>query len=314
MIILFSILAAVIPMLVYLFLIWRFDRYDREPASLILLNYFWGAFSAIILTLLLSSLIHLLISILFIDEEMIDYLGTILTAPVIEEITKGLFLLIMIQNKKFDNITDGIVYGGAIGLGFGMTENFFYFLANSGSFNTLIFIVVIRTLFSAVMHCVATGILGAFLGYAKFKNMSWKILFGLAGLLIAIIIHSAWNSFVSFESTEWVGLVFMIVTIMIFILVFSISVSNEKKIIFTELSEESQNGLIPSEHLYILNSSKRNKFGWVDESIRKSYISSAIGLAFRKMQHKNSDGLNKNFYEAEVDKLRKSITTLLSKT
>ena len=78
--------------------------------------------------------------------------------------------------------------------------------------------------------------------------------------------------------------------------------------------EESQDGLIPVEHLSILNSSKRNKFGWIDEGIRKLYISSTIGLAFRKMQHKNSFGVNKDYYKAEVDKLRKTIAILLGKT
>jgi c-di-AMP phosphodiesterase-like protein len=164
------------------------------------------------------------------------------------------------------------------------------------------------------MHCVTTGTFGAFLGYAKFKKGVRKLLFALSGLFIAIFIHSAWNSFVSFESTAWIGLLFMAITILIFILVFTLSVTREKKIIFSELIEEVQTGLIPSGHLGILNTSERNKVGWVEESIRKIYISSAIRLAFRKMQHRNSLGINKDFYETEVDKLRKIIAVLLGKS
>src|SRR4030042_3859854 len=100
-----------------------------------------------------------------------------------------------------------------------------YFVAHSSSFQAWIFVVIVRTLFSAVMHCVATGTLGVFLGYAKFKKRIWKVLFALTGLIIAMIIHSAWNSFISFESTAWVGFAFMTVTILIFIFVFNFSIS-----------------------------------------------------------------------------------------
>ncbi len=179
MIVIFSILAAVIPMVTYLFLIWRFDRYEREPFGLVLINYFWGAVGAIILTLIFGSIVNLVIASFVKAEDKLMYFGSVLTAPIIEEITKGFFLFLMVQNKKFDNITDGIVYGGAIGLGFGMTENLMYFIANSSSMGTWIFVVIVRTLFSAVMHCVATGTLGAFLGYAKFKKGFGKVYFAL---------------------------------------------------------------------------------------------------------------------------------------
>jgi RsiW-degrading membrane proteinase PrsW (M82 family) len=311
MLIIFSVFAAIIPMLIYLFLIWRFDRYDREPVGLVLINYFWGAFGAILLTLVLGSIIHFFISSLEITRSTVDYFGTVITAPIIEEITKGFFLLIMIKNRNFDNITDGVVYGGAIGLGFGMTENLMYFIANSSSTGTWLFVVIIRTLFSAVMHCVATGTLGVFLANAKYKNVIPKIIFGLSGLVIAMLIHATWNSFVSLESTAWVGIIFMMFAISAFILIFSLSVIGEKKIIYSQLFEESQAGLIPLDHLHVLNSSQRNKPGWVDEGIRKLYIASAITLAFKKVQHKNSLGVNKNYLEAQINSLRTSIAALL---
>ena len=48
-------------------------------------------------------------------------------APLIEEPAKALCLLALYRSREFDNATDGFVYGAAAGLGFGMTENFFYF-------------------------------------------------------------------------------------------------------------------------------------------------------------------------------------------
>lgn len=311
MLIFISFAAAVIPMTLYLFLIWRFDRYDREPIGLVLINYFWGAVAAIVLTLILGSAVNQLISFLINDGKHLEKLQLSISAPVVEETMKGIFLLLMIQNKKFDNITDGIVYGGAIGLGFGMTENFMYFVASSDSTQTWILVVIVRTLFSAVMHCVATGTLGAFLAYAKYKTRTSKIVLSIAGLIAAIVIHSAWNTFISMGNFAWIGFLFMLFTISLFIVVFNYSISSEKKIIYSELLEESQNALIPIEHLAILNTKLRNKGGWISEAIRKEYVSKAISLAFQKLKQKNSHDIIKNYLDTEIDRLRRSIKDLL---
>ena len=307
-----SLFAAIVPMVTYLLIIWRLDRYDREPFGLVIINYIYGAVGAILLAIIGSGLISTMISFIVANEDLILRIQTILIAPMVEETTKGFFLFLMVTNKKFDNITDGIVYGGAIGLGFGMTENFFYFIFYSSSFHNWISIVIIRTLFSGVMHCVSTGTLGAFLGYAKFKPKPVKIIFPLIGLVVAMFIHFLWNLSVSFNSTAVLGFLFMIVTIAIFITVFSISLMGERKIIFTELLSECDSGLIPREHLHILNSSKRNKFGWIDESIRKLYIRAATTLAFRKMQARNSSGLSKDYYNQDIEHYRNFIRNLLS--
>ncbi|HKI79317.1 MAG TPA: PrsW family intramembrane metalloprotease [Ignavibacteriaceae bacterium] len=311
MLIFASALAAVIPMLVYLTIIWRFDRYDREPIGLLLKNYLWGALGAIILALIGSGLLSGFFSVFIHSKDVMDKTETIFIAPFVEEITKGFFLLITVKSIKFDNMTDGIVYGGAIGLGFGMTENFLYFVAYGSTISEWISIVVIRTLFSGVMHCVSTATFGAFLGYSKFKDSPVKIILTLVGILIAMFIHFAWNFSVSFETTAFLGFLFMIFTIIIFIVVYSFSVAGERKIIFRELQEESGSGLIPEDHLFILISTLRNRPGWINESIRKLYIKAAITLAFRKMEFKKSKGVSRQFYERDIEYYRNFISNLL---
>jgi RsiW-degrading membrane proteinase PrsW (M82 family) len=312
MLIILSALAAIIPMSIYLILIWKFDRYDREPFKLVFTNYLWGALGAIVLALLGSFLLTAFASFFINDNLQLSRFGAIVVAPIVEETTKGMFLLITITNKKFDNITDGIVYGGAIGLGFGMTENFLYFVSYADSIPNWIMLVVVRSLFSAVMHCVSTATLGAFLGFAKFKLSGKKILYGFIGLIIAMIIHSIWNFSLSFETIAPIGFLFMLVSIIIFISTFAISLRGERKIIFDELKEESENKIIPESHLVILSSPQREKKGWLDESIRKTYIKAATTLAFRKVQLKNSNGASKAYYELDVENYRTFIGTLLS--
>jgi len=312
MLILFSAIAAVIPMSFYLFLIWRFDRYDREPFKLVVINYLWGALGAILFALVGSIILTGLISFFIDDKELLSKFGAIAVAPFVEEITKGFFLLITISSKKFDNITDGIVYGGAIGLGFGMTENFLYFLAYSESVADWIMLVIVRSLFSAVMHCVSTATLGAFLALAKFKTGNLKLIYSVSGLIIAIIIHTIWNSTVSFERTAPIGFVFMIFSILLFIIVYIISIKRERILIYNELKEETESGLIPESHLNILSSPQRERKGWLDEGSRVTYIKAATSLAFRKMQHRNAKGASKIYYQMDIDNYRNFIVSLLS--
>lgn len=311
MLIIFSAFAAIVPMSIYLVLIWKFDQYDREPFKLVLINYLWGALGAIVLALLGSLFFTTIASIFIKDSLQLSRFGAIVVAPIVEEITKGFFLLITISNKKFDNITDGIVYGGAIGLGFGMTENFLYFVSYGDSIANWIMLVIVRSLFSAVMHCVSTATLGALLGMAKFRSSPKKIFYAFIGLLIAMLIHSIWNSSLSYDRTAPIGFLFMIVSIIVFISSYIISIKGERKIIFNELKEESENGVIPESHLIILSSPQRERKGWLDERTRKTYIKAATTLAFRKVQLKNSNGASKAYYEMDVDNYRDFIKKLL---
>ncbi len=312
MLIMFSAIAAIIPMSFYLFLIWKFDRYDREPFKFVLINYLWGALGAIFLALIGSFILTSIASFFIADKESLTRFSSIAVAPFVEEITKGIFLLITISSKKFDNLTDGIVYGGAIGLGFGMTENFLYFVTFSESTYDWIVLVIIRSLFSAVMHCVSTATLGAFLALAKFKSNFSKIILSITGLLIAMFIHFIWNFSASFERTAPIGFIFMIFSIFIFIITYIVSIRKERLLIYNELKEESESGLIPKAHLKILSSAYRERKGWMDESKRNIYINAATSLAFRKMQLRNAKGVSKIYYQMDVDNYRNFIGTLLS--
>lgn len=307
-----SLLAAVIPIGLYAFFLWKFDKYDPEPIGLYLKNFFWGAFGAVILAIIGTESVGFIVSFFIHDPIAFDQFQTIISAPFVEEFTKGVFLFGTVLSRKFDNTTDGIVYGGAIGFGFGMTENFLYFISYTESLESWIFLVIIRTLFTAVMHCVSTATFGAFLGYAKFSPPIKKFTMPFIGFFVAVFIHSAWNFSVSFESTTLIGGIFLVFTIGLFIAIFRMSVSNESKMIYKELSEESDLGLIPFQHLHILNSELRNKLGWIDESIRKEYVKSAITLAFRKMQERNSTGFNRLFYQSEIFHFRNKIRDILN--
>lgn len=308
-----SFFAAVIPMIAYALIIWWLDRYEREPLGLVLLNFFWGAFGAVILGIIGSIFISGIAAIYIPDEQVRELTGTILIAPFVEESTKGIFLFLMVSKRKFDNVTDGAVYGGAIGLGFGMTENFLYFISFGHTVGNWLMLVIIRTLFSAVMHCISTATFGVFIAYSKFKSVGYKIGLPIVGFLLAVMVHSIWNASVSFSGTTLIGFVFIIISIALTFILFQFSLRTESKIIASELAEESMLGNMQENYIEILPyTSKRNRKGWIDERIRKEYIKTATLLAFRKMQSRQlKTEWQKELYEKEIDYLRTKIKLLL---
>ncbi|MEG8947338.1 PrsW family intramembrane metalloprotease [Rosettibacter firmus] len=307
-----SLLASILPMTLYLVMLWYMDKYEREPLSYVLLHFLWGALGAIFFGALGNYLISSLVIILSKSTISSSILSNIIAAPIAEEISKALFLFYSFRSTKFDNFTDGLVYGGAIGLGFGMTENFIYFITFGTTIEILIILILLRSSFSAVMHCISTSIFGASLGMIKFSSYSLKILYPVFGILLSILIHFMWNLSVSKSETLLFGFLFMILLIILFVSIFIYSLKREKEIIINELLEETKIDIIPESHINIISSKSRFRKGWIDEQIRKKYFRTAINLAFNKVHYKNSKGTKKDFYEIEIEKNRAKLKELLS--
>ena len=307
-----SFLAAVVPMILYLTLIWHVDKYEKEPLRFVAIHFMWGAVGAIILGISGSFILTFLTGLIGNTSYFGKLVETIIFAPFSEELSKGFFLLYSINSTQFDNVTDGLVYGSAIGLGFGMTENFLYYIVYGTNLPSWLYIVVVRTLFSGLMHCIATGTFGAFLGKAKFSTGLIKYTLPFAGLALAMFIHFIWNISVSFAGTYYYGFLFMTLLIVFFILGFNLSLEHEQRIIEVELSEESSFGLVPKSHVAILSSNQRFRKGWIAENIRKTYSRFAVRLAFNKYQFRNCNDDMKVLLGEEIEKNRGIIRTLLS--
>jgi RsiW-degrading membrane proteinase PrsW (M82 family) len=311
---------SVVPILFYLIIIWLLDRYEREPFWLVSLNFLWGATGAIMFGIIGSIIMGIGISefiFQFANESdagtLNNLAGAVVVAPLVEESTKGVFLLIIALSRSFDGPVDGVVYGGAIGLGFGMTENFLYFLSSASTYESLFVLIIIRTLFSAVLHCCTQATLGAAIGFAKFRGWGVKLTIVPLGLATAMFMHFTWNLTVSFQSTAIIGFIFMILAVFIILILFQLGVYHDGKVILRELTDESNKGLIPKEHLrYIPYTSRRYKHGWLPSNInQKDYVKTATRLAMRKNQLRTMTSGAKISYQREVDLLRNKIYSML---
>jgi hypothetical protein len=113
-----------IPALGAAVLVWALDRYEREPLLLLLAAFLWGAVIAIPPALYIERALTAALGASS-ASTISDALAQALTAGVTEELIKGagLLILLLLLRDEFDNVTDGVIYGAASGLGFAMTEN-----------------------------------------------------------------------------------------------------------------------------------------------------------------------------------------------
>lgn len=304
-----SILAAILPISAYLVFLWKADRFEKESFPDILIHFFWGALGAVVLSLLAGKAYSHILQFFIPKGNKLLFIESVYLAPVFEELAKAAFLIYTVQARKIDNITDGLIYGGSIGLGFGMVENFFYFLLFDSVVYDWINVVLLRSFFSAVMHTVASAAVGALVAKTIYNRSRMRIFFLFGGLILASFIHFIWNLSISFEFSYYLGLTFMFLLASLFIIYFRKQIAEERKIILNELKEECEEGLIPYHHLPILTSALKDKKGWVKEEIRTDYAETAIKLAYRKNQLKIG-GKNSSFYEKEVAQYRTKLMEL----
>ncbi len=307
-----SLLFSFIPVLIYLIILWWLDRYEREPIKNIMFHFLWGMFGAVTLTLIFSSIIESYASSKIKDEFTLSYLSTVLVAPLIEELFKGLILILTFSKIKFDNLTDGIVYGGSVGLGFGLTENFLYFYFYTDNIKDLILLALFRNAFSVTIHFVASAVLGSILAMAKFKNSFKKTFIFLYGFILAVLIHGLFNLSVISGDGFFLSIAFVVISfIMVMILLF-ISLSYEQNILINELTDEVIQGHLKHHYAQIIPyTNLRNMKGWINEKHRKNLISYATTLAFRKNQmRKIKSEKIKNIYQNEIEFLRTKINNI----
>jgi len=184
---------ALVPLAIVFLGVRIIDRWEPEPKSMIAFAIAWGAVAAVGLTLLVDLAITLAIGL------RAEVLGSVIQAPIIEEIAKGLGILIIffIGRRTFDGPVDGIVYGALIGGGFAFTENIQYFAISliEGGGSQLTATFVLRGLLSPFAHAMFTALTGFAMGLAARRHASSGAVFGAGciGLIGAMLLHAFWN-------------------------------------------------------------------------------------------------------------------------
>ncbi len=320
-----AVVGATMLIFAYLTFIWWLDRYEREPFWLVLVTFgfggIFGTWWAVELGTLPSA-----VTIAVLGGVGGDLVGAVVLAPVIEEFTKGLVFVGLIYSKHFDNETDGLIYGAAVGLGFACVENLAYFSSASG-LDELVGMAIVRTLFTAIVHCVSSATLGMAIGLARHRQSvvgSWGII--ALGYLLAISNHAAWNFFAGVAGLEALrdtglsaallvtacALVVLAAAVMLGLTQFALK--REHDMIKRYLAAEAARGTLPVAHVEIVPYwLRRRKSGWLPAGVaREAYVEAATLLAFRQHQLERAEGARRDRLVADIAEHRAAIAQMLA--
>jgi RsiW-degrading membrane proteinase PrsW (M82 family) len=293
----------------YLFLIKLLDRNGQIPWRNLLACVIWGGtvgcgFSLVLNTLGMTTLGA------FADPSSLGQLTAVVIAPPIEELIKGLGILVVfwILYDEFDNLLEGMVLGAGCGLGFALVENVVYnvrFLAEGDGGTTLLLMGTYRSIVNALIgHPVYTAMTGAGLGLLRElpRSNRWRYVFPVLGLGVASLMHMVWNwaavvlpgALAHAGGLAALGLLTLIfggAGILFFLSAYLFAASRERRVLLAYLGEEVDKGFVTAtELLSFRRLFGRQKYelggflagGWRLYNLRRSLRSAQVELAFRK--------------------------------
>lgn len=248
-----SIIFGFVPMMLFSYLIYCLDRYEKEPVKLLGIAFSWGVLIAGGTAFLVNTLFETGILLLTGSENIASLTTGSLVAPIVEETLKGfaVLLVFLLFRSEFDSILDGIVYSAVVALGFAAIENTYYiynhgFLQNGWA--GLVGLILIRVLLVGWQHPFYTAFIGIGLATARLtqsKTLKW--ICPLIGWCIAIFMHSIHNTLSSIltgeaslmvtTSYDWLGWLSMLIFI-------TIMIRKERNLISKYLLEEQESGII----------------------------------------------------------------------
>ncbi|WP_026540806.1 PrsW family intramembrane metalloprotease [Paenarthrobacter nicotinovorans] len=286
-------IASLVPLTVVLLTVRLIDRWEPEPKRLLWFAFTWGAAVSIAGTLLIQPLFALAAPTS--SEEAFTYFMATVQAPIVEEFTKslGLLVLILAARKYFDGPVDGVVFAFTIAAGFAFTENILYFgreIASSTDPGTdLVRIFILRGVMSPFAHAVFTGTTGLIMGFAARRwHTGYAVLAFFIGLLPAMFLHNRWNSMGQNFLVEYFVVqvpIFLVAAVGIILLRLA-----EGKLTRQRLLEYARAGWFTPAEVEMLATSRgrRQAVRWASTRGRrdamKSFIKGATALAFTRQR------------------------------
>jgi RsiW-degrading membrane proteinase PrsW (M82 family) len=313
---------ALIPTIIYVLFVWWLDRYEKEPLWLLALAFLWGAVPAAIASVFLELLFDIPIMAAG-GEGLVGNLASVsINAPLVEESAKGIALvgLVLVFQREFDDVLDGIIYGAMIGFGFAFTENltgYYLPILSSEGLEAGVSNIFLRSVVFGFNHAFWTGVTGAAVGYARLC-LDWgrRILVPMGGWMLAVVLHSIHNAGVTLvEQTFALSLGISLVVdwggLLLLMLVAFFVLRKERGWIERGLVEEVRRGALSYEEWQLLRSAgQRLLVRW--QALQRGgapayrsvghYYQCATELAFKK-QHLRTLGDERGNL-AEIQRLR----------
>lgn len=312
---LLSLINGFAPMLVFSWILYWVDRFEKEPGLLLGIVFFWGALVAAGVAFIANTVLGISFYWLTGSEFATGLFTGSFAAPLIEESLKGfsVLLIFLVFRQEFDTILDGVVFAGIAALGFAATENTYY-IFNYGylenGFHGLLQMTFIRVLLVGWQHPFYTAFIGIGLAVAKFQSsllrqISW-ILGGWAAAVFTHAVHNTISTLASGAgglvlgtSVDWMGWTLMLVFILW-------QTHREKKWIRFHLLEEVSLGTLSIAQYNTAAS------GWAQSAARMRallhgnyrttyrFYNAAAEIAFSKEKHQRLGNKRENSHRIEA--------------
>jgi len=202
--------SSIIPAIFWLWFWLREDKAKPEPYLLIAITFIAG-----------MAVVPLALPLQRLAIDLYQGNNLIFAWVIIEEVLKyAMALAVIFWNKAVDEPIDVIIYMICIALGFAALENTLFVLNPlvTGDYLNSTLTGSFRFLGATLLHVLASGTVGVFLAFAFYKSSLYKIIFGMIGLCLAIVLHAVFNFFIMDASGEKILAVFLFVWIGIIVL------------------------------------------------------------------------------------------------
>lgn len=190
----FLLILAIVPGLLICYLIFRADRYEKEPKWMMLACFILGA----LITYPTMKVEAFAATLGWEDSTNFIklFIFSVVFVGLIEEAFKFLCLVFPYFRKEFNEPLDGIVYAVFIAMGFATVENLLY--ADRFGIQT----IALRGLTAVPAHAAFAVIMGYYVGLAK-TSKTKKIPYLLMGLFIPTLVHGLYDFFILQPYYEW---------------------------------------------------------------------------------------------------------------
>jgi len=225
---------SVCPALIWLFFFYIQDRREPEPKGMVIEVFILGGLVAAAVGIPLLNNVFKLSSWMY-DSPGVNLFAAILVVGFSQEFLKFAAVRFSIfKSREFDELTDGIVYATAAGLGYATVLNFEFIISSGGAGLGM---AAIRLTLTALAQASFAGITGYFLGKEKMeKQPAWWL---AAGLGLAAIVNGIFYTLWGNLSTAtlvgenalvnpWLGLILAVVIALVVMGTLSFFISRDQ--------------------------------------------------------------------------------------
>ena len=200
------------PALVWLWF-WLKEDIHPEPAKMVTLS-FLGGMLAVLVALPLQKLVYTYVK----DQ---DTLSFFLWAAIEEISIFGFaYFTALIHKKTAEEPVDDMIYLIISALGFVTFENTLFLIPSIHSGNIIDTIIHgnLRFIGASLLHIMCSATIGVTLALSFYKPDWEKILYGISGVIIAIVLHTSFNLFIINSVEQNIFLIFGVVWVGIIVL------------------------------------------------------------------------------------------------